>query len=391
MKKKFNIFPVMLAIIMLLSVGASAAWSWRQQKLNEAANIGRELGLSEDDPFIQRAKELYNADANGTWSSALTWSNRYGSIKTNGNGNTTTWNGYTYYRDSSSSNWYRYGPTGNRIYDYNGVRAPETTTRNGYTYFRDYGTTSWYRYDGNGNRVYDYDTYSGNTRNWNGYTYYQDAGSNWYRYDNRGNKVYDYRDNASYAPETTTRNGYTYFRDSGTSSWYRYDGNSNRVYDYDTYSYDTGTTYSYNYLSGYNWYSGQISPSDSSLDEEAYVLARMAYPYVKNEQSMTRQAACMWTFVNAAGNGNVSNVTGLFLNYSPSNPVTDNYNRSLLTLARDVLFRRQAERNNWTQNGRVLPSDYCYIWQSDTTGKCEFRTTENGANWSFTLRSPYAS
>ena len=60
--KKFFIFGLVLILIFVFTVPALAAWTNRQNKAHEIAEIARSIGLPEDDPIIQRAQEIWMED-----------------------------------------------------------------------------------------------------------------------------------------------------------------------------------------------------------------------------------------------------------------------------------------------------------------------------------------
>ena len=49
---------------LMLSTASAARWSWKQEKAHEIAEIAREMGLSEDDPIIRRASEIWWEEEN---------------------------------------------------------------------------------------------------------------------------------------------------------------------------------------------------------------------------------------------------------------------------------------------------------------------------------------
>lgn len=65
MKKFLIIGLIIILIIMAVFITpALAAWSSRQDKVHEIAEIARSIGLSEDDPIIKRAQEIWWEDYN---------------------------------------------------------------------------------------------------------------------------------------------------------------------------------------------------------------------------------------------------------------------------------------------------------------------------------------
>ena len=101
-----------------------------------------------------------------------------------------------------------------------------------------------------------------------------------------------------------------------------------------------------------------------------------------------------WAFLNYAGSSSLASKTGAFSDYNPNSPTTDDFGRDLQLLARDILFRYQAEKAGVAQVGRVLPKEYTWIWV-EGDGTVYFRTSQYGANYQFATsgqyRSPYST
>ena len=53
---------VVLVIVIVFTTPALAAWSSRQNKAHEIAEMARSIGLPEDDPIIKRAQEIWWED-----------------------------------------------------------------------------------------------------------------------------------------------------------------------------------------------------------------------------------------------------------------------------------------------------------------------------------------
>lgn len=151
--------------------------------------------------------------------------------------------------------------------------------------------------------------------------------------------------------------------------------------------------YNYNY-NGYNFYGGILDVYDGSTEDQATVLARIINIYAHGVASQTAQAAVGWAVMNsvdASGRGaNVCTVAGNF-NYDYNGNVTDDFGRSLLPLARDILFRWKAGRAGCGSNGRVLPGGYFYV--TSTGGAVAFGSNPNEARavTSFGYASPYGN
>ena len=117
----------------------------------------------------------------------------------------------------------------------------------------------------------------------------------------------------------------------------------------------------------------------------------MTYPYIKDLTSQTSQAQMMWVALNIANGSDLSNATSAFSEFNASLNAAnakDSSGRSLMALAKDVLFRDKAERNKWSDNGRVLPSQYTYF--SITGQKVTFKTSD-GTVYNNILKTPYTS
>ena len=62
MRKKFIIFGIIVLLICVMVTPALAAWTNRQEKAHEIAELARSIGLPEDDPIIGRAQEIWWED-----------------------------------------------------------------------------------------------------------------------------------------------------------------------------------------------------------------------------------------------------------------------------------------------------------------------------------------
>ncbi len=149
----------------------------------------------------------------------------------------------------------------------------------------------------------------------------------------------------------------------------------------------------YNY-SSYNYYGGILDVYDASTEDQAATLARIIWIYAHGVASQSAQAAVGWAVMNsvdASGKGaNVCTVAGNF-NYDYGTNVVDNYGRSLLPLARDILFRWKAGRAGVSSNGRVLPSGYYYVTSTGTMVTFGSTPNETRAVQSFGYANPYGS
>lgn len=146
--------------------------------------------------------------------------------------------------------------------------------------------------------------------------------------------------------------------------YYDYSYNYNNYNPYPNYNYNNYNYYNY---SSYNYYSGILDVYDANTEAQALVLARIMNFYGHGAMSQTTQAAIGWAVMNSVditgGKADVCTVAPNYY-YDYSNNVTDDFGRSLLPLARDVLFRWKAGRAGIGSNGRVLPSGYWCIFSN---------------------------
>ena len=149
----------------------------------------------------------------------------------------------------------------------------------------------------------------------------------------------------------------------------------------------------YNYW-GYNYYAGILDIYDAATEDQAATLARIINIYAHGVVSRTAQAAVGWAVMNsvdASGSGaNVCTVAGNF-SYDYNANTIDDYNRDLVPLARDIIFRWKAGRAGVTSNGRVLPTNYYYV--ASTGSIVTFGSNPNEAIpvQSFGYASPYGN
>lgn len=111
-----------------------------------------------------------------------------------------------------------------------------------------------------------------------------------------------------------------------------------------------------------------VSPERS---EEIEALAKMLWGEARGVKSTTEKAACCWVVFNRADNprwpDNVIDVLEQkyqFGGYSADNPI----NEDLRELAEDVYRRWLAEKDGYTNVGRVIPKTY-YFWCGDKSGR----------------------
>lgn len=132
-----------------------------------------------------------------------------------------------------------------------------------------------------------------------------------------------------------------------------------------------------------------------STDEySATIIAKTIYGEARGISSATEQACVAWTILNRVDcyGGTVESIvtTPHQFAYSYYFPTVDDNGRDLLSLAKDVLGRWEAEKNGETEVGRVLPHDY--LWYAGDGYHNYFRNTyEGGQRWDYSLESPYES
>ena len=404
-KKRILSLVMALAILASLSTAVLAAngWTWGQEKAHEAADIVRDVGgnryaanaalssywwsqsgrgTSNDFYYDSYANTTYYAD--GRILSGLPYQNQQNQQQNNqSNGIAFKYSGYlwyqtregTFYRwngtkqvwatDSENDNILKNGTfQGRNYYDSYGTGEHGTTWNDGYyTWTWDSSTGKYYRYQ-NGTKVW-YDGTNGNQQQnqQNSYTYYDGT--------------------------------YTWYWDSSVNRYYRYQNNQKIWKDGTSGGGNQQNQQNSNIYANQNYYNGVFTGTDNYVNkDEALILARMIYSYAHGESSMTRQAAMGWAFLNYAGSSSLASKTGAFSDYNANSPTVDDLGRDLQLLARDILFRYQAERSGITEVGRVLPKEYTWIWV-EGNGTVYFRTSQYGANYQFATsgqyRSPYST
>lgn len=165
-------------------------------------------------------------------------------------------------------------------------------------------------------------------------------------------------------------------------------------YNYNNYNYN----YNYSNYSGYNFHSGILDVYDASTEDQAMVLARIMNFYGHGIKSQTTQAAIGWAVMNsvdiAGGRANVCTVAPNYY-YDYSNNITDDFGRSLLPLARDVLLRWKAGRAGISDNGRVLPGGYWCIFSNGITATFGTDASSGSGSdistFSYACPSPYGN
>lgn len=132
----------------------------------------------------------------------------------------------------------------------------------------------------------------------------------------------------------------------------------------------------------------------SDLDTVAAMIAKTIYGEARGIYSITEQACIIWTILNRvdAGYGTIEEViTAPYqFAYRSGFPTTDDYDRDLVELAKDVIARWEAEKTGVADVGRVLPKGY--LWYSGDGRHNYFRNSYRGSqNWNYSLTSPYES
>ncbi len=127
---------------------------------------------------------------------------------------------------------------------------------------------------------------------------------------------------------------------------------------------------------------------------DAVMLAKLTYGEARGVESITQQAAVMWSVLNRAdaeGYGMgvsieyVVTFPAQFQGYDPNHPTVDDFGRDLVALAEDVLTR-------WATGGegRVLPAEYMWF-EGDGDENYFYNAYQGGDVWDWSLPSPYES
>ena len=404
--KVVRIFVALMAVVTVLSIGttlqaSAAGWTSRQEIVHQIANLGRSLGLAESHPLIAICQDIWWADHDGRTLDGI------GSYTSNRTGQTYGWSnsgyntsGYNGYNNQSS---YRI-ENGEFIIAYNGYEWHLSTTGS---------STSWWRYTNGsyGSKVYA-QSYE-NSQLWSLYNQYFPGGSAGYYANQTGNSNYRIQDGNF----VISYNGYEWRMETtgSNTSWWRYQNGTygNKVYAtsyensqlwslynqyfpngssgyYANQTSNGNTPYNYNMFSGYNWSSSLLSPNwtDTWLDSQCKTLVNLTYEDIKALPSQRDQAAVMQIAVNIANGGDVSLAASSFPRSNWSAPTNDQYNRSLLALARDVMLRNLAKRNGIANPYIVIPDD---VTRYSITGTKLTLKYENGSVYNGNLPSPYQS
>lgn len=138
-----------------------------------------------------------------------------------------------------------------------------------------------------------------------------------------------------------------------------------------------------------------LNPADVTM------LAKLVYGESRGIESITEQAAVIWTVLNrvdSTGYGMGRSIKYVvtfpdqFHGYSRYHPTVDDYGRDLCELAEDVLIRWMTEKDGQADVGRILPAEY--KWFDGKNGHNHFRDAykRSQANYyDWDLPSPYES
>ncbi len=131
-------------------------------------------------------------------------------------------------------------------------------------------------------------------------------------------------------------------------------------------------------------------------EREIVMVAKGVYGEARGVESVTEQAAVIWTYFNRADAWEMS-VSEVILQpsqfcYDESFPTVDDFGRDLTELAQDVADRWEREHNGESSVGRVLPASY--LWFGGDGEHNHFRNAYRFSEaqiWNWSLPSPYES
>ena len=128
-------------------------------------------------------------------------------------------------------------------------------------------------------------------------------------------------------------------------------------------------------------------------EDEVLMLSRLLYSECRGVSSDTEKACVVWTVLNRVDSNAFTGdtITAVLLQknqfaYNKNAPVWDD----LRVIVEDVLWKWTLERNDHTDAGRVLPSNY--FWFSGDGQHNYFRDTYETYKahiWDYSLESPY--
>lgn len=189
----------------------------------------------------------------------------------------------------------------------------------------------------------------------------------------------------------TEPGGDTYY--DGEYFWYL--GSTGYYFRFDKYGYKTYQVEkdkSQEIFAQKKLWDGIITGVDSYVDkEDAEIVARFILSYKDLTNGSTRQQAELaWCLINNCCDGTYDFMEALksFEDYDYKADLTTKAGKKALKIAKDVLFRRYVEKHSSTTKvGRVLPSNYSWMWIQG--GKVYLRASKNGKNWNHSSESPY--
>lgn len=220
-----------------------------------------------------------------------------------------------------------------------------------------------------------------------------------YEYQNRyyyENNPYDSRQNnyiGYYNGHAVYWNGNHYYYIGDDGCQYYCDDYYRQPYQSYQQPYQQQPQYS-NTNYGNNYYNGVINAYDAGSEAQAQILAKIIHLYGHGVASQTAQACVGWAVMNsvdASGGGVDIGAVAPNFHYNSSEATTDDFGRDLMPLARDVIYRWKAGRSGMANNGRVLPSGYCWVWSTGSTVYFRNTPNESGAVWNYSYTSPYGS
>ena len=195
--------------------------------------------------------------------------------------------------------------------------------------------------------------------------------------------------NYGYYESNNNYNNNYYIDERGNIVYYN---NYNNYGGYNSNTKGNGNGYNnaYNYGS-YNYYGGILDVYDAGTEGQAVILAKIIHLYGHGVASQTQQACVGWTVLNsvdASGGGVDIGAIAPNFHYNAAEATIDDFGRDLMPLARDIIFRWKAGRAGCSNNGRVLPLNYCYV---TSTGSAVTFTDGAGSMWNFSATTPYGS
>lgn len=124
-------------------------------------------------------------------------------------------------------------------------------------------------------------------------------------------------------------------------------------------------------------------------EQDAIDIAKLLYAECGSVKSKTEQACVAWALLNRV------DMTGSSIHYIIRRPKqyafyqTTKVDKTLLSLAYDVLERWNKEKNGDKSIGRVLPKDYIYFSGDGKHNYFRNKYKGNYTVWDYSLQSPY--